>query len=287
MQATYNISFLRLVFCFLAIAFCSCRTYNQNIMFKTTGSINTDKLRQSLINVERNYVIQPNDYLDVRVYTNKGERIFDPNGELPFGAPGGGLNNTGTTRTRSNNGGQQASNTEFLVQYDGTIKLPMVGSVKVSGYTLLQADSLLQPLFNEYYEDSFVRTTVTNNRVFILGAIGGQGGSGGQVITMLNDNMNIIEVIAQAGGMSANASVQNIKIIRDYMNHDPIVQIVDLSTIEGMRQASLNVEPNDIIYIEPNNRIFITAFRDVAPVVTTILSVAATVISTIILVNRL
>jgi len=273
MQAPAKISFLRLILIFVAVSFCSCRTYNQNIMFKTTGSINTDKLRQSLINVERNYVIQPNDYLDVRVYTNKGERIFDPNGELPFGAPGGG-------------GGlasAQGSSTQFLVQHDGTLKLPMVDYVKISGLTLLQADSVLQTLYSRYYVEPFVRTTVTNNRVFVLGAVGGAGGSGGQVITMLNDNMNILEVIAQAGGMSENARVQNIKIIRDYMNHDPIVQLVDLSTIEGMRQASLNVEPNDVIYIEPNNRVFITAFRDIAPVVSTVLGVVGSVISIIVL----
>jgi len=251
-------------------------------MFKTTDNVNTDKLRQSLVNVERNYVIQPNDYLDIRVYTNNGERIFDPNGELPFGSPNGGSNSGGSARAQQVN-----ANTEFLVQHDGTIRLPRFNHVKVSGLTLLQADSLFESirLFDTLYVDPYVRTTVTNNRVFVLGAVGGTGGSGGQVITMLNDNMSILEVIAQAGGMSANARVQNIKIIRDYMNHDPIVQIVDLSTIEGMRQASLNVEPNDVIYIEPNNRIFMTAFRDIAPVVTTALGLFTTVISTIILAN--
>jgi len=280
MQAPAKISFLRLILIFVAVSFCSCRTYNQNIMFKTTGSVNTDKLRQSLINVERNYVIQPNDYLDIRVYTNNGELIFDPNGELPFGSSNG-SNSGGSTRTRSS----VNANTEFLVQYDGTIRLPRFNQVKVSGLTLLQADSLLEStrLFDSLYVDSYVRTTVTNNRVFVLGAVGGAGGSGGQVITMLNDNMNILEVIAQAGGMSPNAKVQNIKIIRDYMNHDPIVQLVDLSTIEGMRQASLNVEPNDVIYIEPNNRVFITAFRDIAPVVSTFLGLVGSVISIVVL----
>ena len=269
MQAYYNINLTRLVLFFLVVSFCSCRaSYNQNIMFKTTGNINVDKLRQSLTNVERNYVIQPNDYLDIRVYTNKGERIFDPNGELPFGTPSGGLSSGGSNRS-----GQQASNTEFLVQYDGTVKLPLVDIVQVSGYTLLQADSLLQPLFNEYYEDSFVRTTVTNNRVFVLGAIGGSSGS---VIPMQNDNMNLLEVLAQAGGIQQGGKAQNIKIIRNYMSPDPIVQIIDLTTINGMRQASLHIEPNDVIYVEPNQRIFFEVLRDVTPVLSTFISLVST-----------
>jgi len=295
MQAILKPNLLRLFIIFLALSFYSCRSYNQNIMFRGEGSVNLDKLKQSLANVERNYIIQPNDYLDVRVYTNKGERIFDPNGELPFGAPGGGIG--GVNRSvgaaqrggNRNTGGQnnQYSNTQFLVQYDGQVKLPMVDYVKVAGLTLLQADSLLQTLYTTYYVDPFVTTQVTNNRVFVLGS------PGGQVIQMTNDNMNLLEVIALAGGVGGGGAqaqygrANKIKIIRDYMDHDPIVQVVDSTTIEGLKQASLHIEPNDVIYIEPNQRLFFEVFRDIAPVVSTVLGTASAIITTVLLVNNL
>ncbi|MDQ3291117.1 MAG: polysaccharide biosynthesis/export family protein [Bacteroidota bacterium] len=245
-------------------------------MFKTSGDINIEKLKQSLATVERNYIIQPNDYIDVRVYTNKGERIFDPNGELPFGTPGG-INNQGTNRSsgrvqRGAQGGNQNyyNNTEFLVQYDGTVKLPMVDYVKVAGLTLLQTDSLLQTLYAKYYVEPFVSTHTTNNRIFVLGA------NGGNVIQMTNDNMNLFEALAQSGGITREGKAQNIRIIRDYLDHDPIVQVVDLSTIDGMKKASLYVEPNDVIYIEPNQRIFFELLRDITPVINTFIGVATT-----------
>jgi polysaccharide export outer membrane protein len=283
----YKTNSLRLVLFIFALSFYSCRSYNQNIMFKSVGSVNVDKLKQSLNNVERNYIIQPNDYLDVHVYTNKGERIFDPNGELPFGAPGGtGGTGGGSSRASSSGrtGGQgtQTGATTFLVQFDGTIKLPMVDYVKLSGLTLLQADSLLQTLYAKYYVDPFVSTRVTNNRVFVLGAIGGGigggggGGGAGRVIILEDDNVSLLEIVATAGGIPQGGKSHNIKIIRDYMNHDPIVQVVDLSTIEGMKQASLNVEPNDVIYIEPNQRIFFEVLRDVTPVLSTFVSLVST-----------
>ncbi|GEO04878.1 hypothetical protein AAE02nite_25420 [Adhaeribacter aerolatus] len=264
-------------------------------MFRGEGSINLDKLKQSLANVERNYIIQPNDYLDVRVYTNKGERIFDPNGELPFGAPGGGVGGVnrstgvGQRGGNRNTGGQnnQYGNTQFLVQYDGQVKLPMVDYVKVTGLTLLQADSLLQTLYATYYVDPFVTTQVVNNRVFVLGS------PGGQVIQMTNDNMNLLEVIALAGGVGGGSGqtqygrANKIKIIRDYMDHDPIVQVVDLTTIEGLKQASLHIEPNDVIYIEPNQRLFFEVFRDIAPIVSTILGTTSAIITTVLLINNL
>ncbi|MGV3502148.1 MAG: polysaccharide biosynthesis/export family protein [Adhaeribacter sp.] len=263
-------------------------------MFKTAGSVNVDKLKQSLNNVERNYLIQPNDYLDVRVYTNKGERIFDPNGELPFGVPGStgtgigsrtgtsGATSRTTTSGRTGGAAGQQANSTFLVQYDGTIKLPMVDYVKLSGLTLLQADSLLQTLYAKYYVEPFVSTRVTNNRVFVLGATGGiAGGGGGQggagrVLILEDDNVNLLEILASAGGIPQGGKAHNIKIIRDYMNHDPIVQVVDLSTLEGMKLANLNIEPNDVIYIEPNQRIFFEVLRDVTPVLSTFVSLVST-----------
>lgn len=276
---------LRFFSCFifsLALSLYSCRSYNQNIMFKTSGDINAQKLQRSVATAERNYIIQPNDYIDVRVYTNKGERIFDPNGELPFGTPGGGANQGASRNTlrgaqggqnNANQGGQNSqnyNNKEFLVQHDGTVKLPMVEYVKVAGLTLLQTDSLLQTLYATYYVEPFVATRVTNNRIFVLGA------TGGNVIQMTNDNMNLFEVLAQAGGVTRDGKAQNIRIIRDYLNHDPVVQIVDLSTIDGMKKASLHVEPNDVVYIEPNQRLFFELLRDVAPVINTFVGVVST-----------
>lgn len=261
----------------LAFSFYSCRSsYNQNIMFKTSSDLNIEKLKQSLATVERNYIIQPNDYIDVRVYTNKGERIFDPNGELPFGAPGGISNQGGANRggrtQRSGGAGNQGyyNNTEFLVQHDGLVKLPMVDYVKVAGLTLLQTDSLLQTMYATYYVEPFVSTHVTNNRIFVLGA------NGGNVIQMTNDNMNLFEALAQSGGVTREGKAHNIRIIRDYLDHDPIVQVVDLSTIDGMKKATLYVEPNDVIYIEPNQRLLFELLRDVTPVINTFVGLATT-----------
>ncbi|MCB2406965.1 polysaccharide biosynthesis/export family protein [Hymenobacter lucidus] len=276
-----------------AVLFSSCTTgryYRQNVMFSTpTGEgVDTMKLRTLVGRTTRNYVIQPNDYLDVRVYTNKGERILDPNGELQFGAPGGGMNTTsgstsrlGQTSGANRNGGganrgaqtgQAPGNSEFLVQASGFVNLPMVNMVKVSGLTLLEADSLLKTKYDVFYKDSYVATRVTNNRIIVLGA------PGGQVIPMYNDNMNLLEVIASAGGLEGNnvgggggangiggGRSYNIRLIRGDLRN-PQVQVIDLSTIEGMRRANLQVEPNDVVYIESVRRPFFAALSDAGSV---------------------
>ncbi|GAB3724184.1 hypothetical protein GCM10027594_05340 [Hymenobacter agri] len=255
-------------------------------MFRLTDSqgrqLDSTKLRIAVNRSERNYVIQPNDYVEVRVNTNKGERILDPNGELPFGQPSGPLPSrsatgsqggaTGGTRSTTRTTGQTGSSagaSEFLVYADGTALLPMVGRVKLSGLSLLQADSMLARMFDVYYKESFVTTRVTNNRVIVLGA------AGGQVISLANDNMNLLEVLALAGGIDGGGAgssnfyrnggrADNIRIIRGDLKN-PRVQQVDLSTLNGMRRANLQVEPNDIIYVEPIRRPFLDALTDAAP----------------------
>jgi protein involved in polysaccharide export with SLBB domain len=268
----------------------SSRYYRQSIMFQTpTGQgVDTMKLRAAVNRTARNYLIQPNDFLQVQVYTNKGERILDPNGELKFGAPGTttSSNSSSARQSQSSQGGlggigggatstpaPQAN--EFLVQSNGRVKLPMVDMVTVAGLSLLQADSLLQIRYSQYYKDVFVSTHVTNNRVFVLGS------PGGRVISLINDNMNLLEVLASAGGLSGGGinggggggggggitggRSYNIRLIRGDLKN-PQVQVIDLSTIEGMRRASLQVEPNDVIYIEPINRPFFQALTDASAV---------------------
>lgn len=265
------------------------RVRQQNILFRTDGAgrLDTARLRDVVNRAERNYIIQPNDYLDVRVYTNKGERILDPNGELFFGSPGGtntgggGFSRQGTSggvqrggqqggqQQRLGNGQQGIS--EFLVQHDGIVKLPMIEYVKIAGLTLLEADSMLQVKYTTFYKDVFVTTRVTNNRIIVLGATAG----GARVVQMFDDNMNLLEVLAQVGGISGGfvgptsgngqaGRADNIRLIRGDLKN-PQVQIIDLTTINGMRRANLQVEPNDIIYVEPIRRPFYEALADAAP----------------------
>ncbi len=262
----------------------SCATskyYNQRTMFQLSkgadGVIDTAKLRRAVNRTDRNYRIRPNDVLNVQVYTNKGERLIDPNGELHFGSPSVG-SSTPTTSNAGGSGqrsvGQGAGSipgsTQFVVQADGTARLPLVDRVSVQGLTLIQADSILQIRYNTYYKETFVKTAVTNNRVIILGA------PGGQVISLTNDNMNLLEVLALAGGVDGGGGggggvgryggrVSNIRIIRGDLKN-PQVQFIDLSTLEGMRRGNLQVEPNDIIYIQPIRRPLLEAITDASPV---------------------
>jgi polysaccharide export outer membrane protein len=195
--------------------------------------------------IEKNYVIKPNDLLEVRLYSNKGENMIDINVPKPGAVSG--TNNTQQT--------QQLVPT-FLVGADGQARLPQIGLVRLEGYTLRQADSLLASAYNNYYVEPFVNVRFANKRVIVLGA------TQNRVVPLTNENMNLLEVLALSGGVTENARVRNIRLIRGDLK-DPEVQLIDLSTVEGMMQANLQMRPNDIVYVEPVRRVLRESVNDI------------------------
>jgi len=226
----------------------SCKVYRQNIILQTESDINSENFKEGVAKAEGSYRIQAGDKLNIEVYTNKGERVIDPNLELNAIAGGGAV------------GGRSMPDKEFEVLPNGTAILPLLGEVKVEGYSIAGFQEELKKAYSEYYIQPFVRVTPLNRRVVVLGALGGQ------VIPLENEKMTVLEVIALSGGLNRDAKGRNIRLIRGPLD-DPSVQVINLATIEGMQKANLQVLPNDIVYVEPIRRIFTESVRDIAPVI--------------------
>lgn len=259
----YRITFLFLII----ICLSACKSYRNRILFKTDVEVVPGRLALAVQDAEGNYTIQENDFLELNVYTNEGEVIIDPNNEILREFGGGGGQNTQN---------QEKLNPNFLVRADGYAKLPVIGDIGLAGFTLKQADSLLEREYSAYYEGVFVITRYVNKRVIVLGS------TGGQVIPLQNENTNLIEILGLAGGVGLMSKVNKIRLIRGDLN-DPEVRIIDLSTIDGMKSASLKIQPNDIIYVEPVQRITNEAIRDITP----ILSLITSMITLIVLIRNL
>lgn len=225
-------------------------------MFKLNKKFDADDLASFVDAADKNYVIQTDDYLQLDVFTNKGERIVDPNGEL--------MQSSGMNNNRMNN----TFDFTYLVQTDGKVKFPIIGQVKVDSLTINDAETLIQERYNEYYKDSFVKLMFANKRVVVLGA------AGGQVIPLTNENMSLLEVLALAGGLDKGDNAHEIKVIRGDQRDLQVFRI-DLSTVYGMKQTMLDIEPGDVIYIEPWRRPVLDGIKDIASVMGFITSTLA------------
>jgi polysaccharide export outer membrane protein len=62
----------------------------------------------------------------------------------------------------------------------------------------------------------------------------------------------------------------------------PEIQVINLTTWEGVKAANLRVEPGDIIYIEPRRRVYRQeTLQDVSGVIGTVGTILSTIISVV------
>ena len=209
---------------------------------------------QTIGNVE--YKIAPNDIIGFNVYTNDGFKLVD-------------LTTSASSMTSPLMNNPSTNQTQFLVEPDGQIKLPIIGKVKIAGMTVREAEKNLEQEYSTFYNKPFVMIRVLNRRVLVFPGTGGTG----RTVSLDNENMHLIEALALAGGLTNTGKAYKIKLIRGDLRN-PKVMLIDLSTIEGVKQSNLLLQANDIIYVEPVPRISQELLSQLAPIVGIITSLA-------------
>ena len=191
------------------------------------------------------YVIGPGDRFTFHFSTNNGERVLSSMT---------GINNADSYNNKNNQLIQ-----DYLVRRDGTAELPVIGLLKVQGYTTIQLEDTLTELLSKNYIDPFVQIKLSNQRIIIF-----PGRGEAKVVYLSNVNTTLLEVIALAGGLSEDARANSIKLIRKNKNKREIYKI-DLSTIQGLKQAEMIVQSNDYVYVDVKPRIASSVLTEVSP----------------------
>lgn len=216
-------------------------------MFDTNSSILVDSIEQMRNSAASEYTIEVNDVITLEVYTNGGEKLVDPNNALTNGTP-------------PPAGKETQSQPKYTIYSDGCAHLPMVGNVALKGFTVFQADSILASKYAPFYSTPYVKTTLLSKRVIVFGP------EGGKVIPLEYHGMNLIEVIAKYGGIKVDGKANNIRVIRGNLKN-PDVQLVNLNTVEGLKLAYTDIQPGDIVYIEPKKKLFKETVTDMYPLI--------------------
>lgn len=212
-----------------AVTFASCS--NRAIMFKT--GINYDYNELSELPESKQYKIGINDEVSIIVIPNNGASLLEGSGGANAQAGAGG----------------RRGGTISVVEYDGTLKLPVLGSVPVKDLTIREAELLLEERYREYFIDPFVRVNISNKRIVLFP---GNSGSA-RVITLRNQNTTLLEALALGGGITSDGKARKVKLIRKFESGEIKVFKINLARIDGIYSAQLVLQGNDIIYIEPRN----------------------------------
>ncbi len=142
--------------------------------------------------------------------------------------------------------GQRSAILDIPILRDGSISLPDIGKVIVSGLTLTQASELISDKIASMYigVDSYI--TLKNIRDIQI-IVSGNAFNPGPYL--LNGNSNIFHALTVSGGPSEEGSFRKIDLIRDSKRLETI-DLYDLF-MYGKPTFSTRLRSGDIIFIYP------------------------------------
>ncbi len=133
---------------------------------------------------------------------------------------------------------------DIKVRDDGGIFIPRIGEVKAAGYTISQLRPIMEARLAKHLLHSDIEIglkSVAPHYVMVLG----EASKGGQIEVV--PHMTLVQVLAAAGGMTAQADTGMVTLIR---NHQQLK--VPMS---GPSAMDIEVQPNDVIMINKASRI--------------------------------
>ena len=154
---------------------------------------------------------------------------------------------------------QEARSELKRVDESGSVFLLPVGTFKLGGLNLVQAEKLIEEKFSELVVSPHCEINIVKKlyepRIYVFGEVG----KSGAVVYKPGDRL--LDAISSAGGCEANAYKRSIKVIRADKETINIYSI-DLYDImnSGNIYKNMQLQDNDIIFIP---RRFITTWKEI------------------------
>lgn len=170
--------------------------------------------------------IMPKDILAIVVQTQT------PEAAIPFN-----LLTTGAPRSG------------YLVNNEGNIDFPVVGTIHLGGMTTNEAEAFIKSKIAPYLsslENPIVQVRLANYKYAMLGAVNGPG-----VYVAENEKVSIIEAIAKAGDLNLYGQRDRIYLIRENVDGTREYHKLNINDAEIFNSPYFYLQQNDIIYVEP------------------------------------
>ena len=220
----------------------------------------------------RNLKIKSNDQLSITV------TAAEQSAAAPFNLTVMGMNSQGAAFGGGvQMGGNQQMLQSYLVDTDGNIEFPIIGTLQVAGLSRQELQSALKIKISEYVQDPIVNVRILNFEISILGEVNRPGSF------QINDEyLTLTQALGLAGDLSIYAERSNVLIIRQE-NDKKVYEYLDLRDPAILNSPYYTLQQNDIVYVEPKSNYINSAYTRNSQVY---ISVLSAIISLSILITR-
>ncbi|MDC8000262.1 polysaccharide biosynthesis/export family protein [Aequorivita todarodis] len=236
----------------------SCATKKEILYFQDAEDLNLQEIKTSF-----EPIIEPNDILYITVSSIDEEVV------KPF------------KRTIGTEGSPVTNNIQlqgYLVDADGNIRFPVLGTLAVMGKTRGTVEQELKAKLSEYITDVVVDVRIINFKITVIGEVKAPG-----VFRIEDERVTLTEAIALAGDFSEDGSRMEVTVIREE-NGVRKVSKIDYTSSDFFTSPFYFLKQNDIVYVAPSLKgVKKSGF---IPDVPALLSLTTVILSTIILLTR-
>lgn len=136
----------------------------------------------------------------------------------------------------------------YLVDKNGQINFPQLGTIKVGGMTRNEITEYIKNQIIEkgYFNDPVVTVQFLNFKVSVMGEVARPG-----TIEVPSDRITIFDALSAAGDLTIYGKRENVKVIRE-INGKKTVSEVDLRNADILDSQFYYLQQNDVVYVEPN-----------------------------------
>lgn len=206
--------------------------------------------------------IMPKDVLTITVNTNEPEAAINFNLTVPTAS------NQATLNTIS-----QPVLQTYLVDNNGCINYPVIGTLEVGGLTKSACEQLIhdkiKPYMNEN-ENPIVTVRMSSYSVSVLGEVNRPGS-----FQVSREKISILEALSQAGDLTIYGVRDRVKLIREDATGKKEIHTLDLTDANIVNSPYYYLQQNDVVYVEPNK---VKAQNSAVGQVTTLSFSAATIL---------
>ncbi len=135
----------------------------------------------------------------------------------------------------------------YLIDYDGNIEFPVLGTIKMAGLTRTQATAMLKKRLTEYIKDPIVNIRLANFTVTIIGEVASPG-----TFTIQDERITLLEALGLANDLTIYGQRKNVFLIRE-VDGQKRFEKIDLTSVNVINSPLYYLQQNDVIYVEPNN----------------------------------
>lgn len=135
----------------------------------------------------------------------------------------------------------------YLVDINGNINFPVIGTIKLVGLTKSEAIKTINSQLAAYLKNSIVTIQFMNYKITVLGEVMRPG-----QYTVNNERITLLDALGMAGDMTIYGKRNNVLITRENDGKLEFVRL-NLNTDEAFKSPYFYLQQNDVVYVEPNN----------------------------------